>query len=544
MAHRQNMREIIRKENDISLAQKEYRDRANQQCISNGNKVRRLRLWEKLALSDRELASLNDSIDSATCKYHKLASERYVKTLENLVNKQKGIDKAIKSVPIELDHLHTQIIRLEQTRNKLEKNAVSDDQYANDLKRANTIVRLLENRLYGARHKENHLKMNIIRMQYLIRALCVDRIKFDKLWLKIVDRLVVDKKMLLDMTDQSVIAFEKGAELRKRIEYATKNSLLMKNDQIDEMTAILRSLHMDRIRDKFFSNKMHRIEIRQLDAREVERRNAFKQYHTDTHHAYEITLNQVKLKAGQSTVDSIEGLFANQKREYFSLFCYLNDLQTRVMQMSAILLQVKAQADEGKVSQIPTKQRKKSKLILESTFNHAKMANLENEAKLTTLNESLDRYHQLLTELVGTINCEPKNPYLINELDNDAVHAHNVRAFSSEIEQRLRHVISYVYYLDWRKREPESHGAKAVQGIDVINYVLNESPQVSIIHQCAECAMDAESSTHEVQKPLDASAIRETMLLKAVSPEIAYRMHNISQCDLPASRSLLAKSVQ
>lgn len=55
--------------------------------------------------------------------------------------------------------------------------------------------------------------------------------------------------------------------------------------------------------------------------------------------------------------------------------------------------------------------------------------------------------------------------------------------------------------------------------------------------------MDAEGSGHEAQTPLDVAVVRETMLKKALMPEIAYRMHNISQCDLPASRSLLAKSL-
>lgn len=538
------MKTILKKENEISLAQKQYRDKANKQYISNENKVKRQGLWKKLALSDRELTLLNDSVEAATCKYHRIAADKYIKTLENLVSDHKSIEKATKSVNIELNHLQTQIIRLEQARNKLEKDAVSDDQYAMDLKRANTVVRILENRLYGARHKENYFKVNIIRLQYLIRALCVDRIKFNKLWVKIVDRLALDKKMLRDMTDQAVIAFEKGSEFRKRIDMVTKNAMMVKNDQIDEMTAILRSLHMDRITETFFGNKMHRIEMKPLDAKEVRRRSAFRQYHNDTQIAYEMTLNEVKSKAGRTKVDVILEEFAKQKREYFAQFCYLNDLQMRVMQMNAILMKVKIQANEGKSKQVPIKQRKKAKLLRESTFNHAKMDNQEKAMELTTLNESMDRYRRELTNLVETMHCEPKNPYLIKELENDVVQDHNIRAFLSEIEQHLRQIISFVYYLEWKKTELAPQTSKVVQGIDVINYHLNEFAQDPMIHQCAECAMDAEASGHDAQVPLDIAVIREAMLVKALTPELAYRMHNISQCDLPASRALLAKSMQ
>lgn len=543
---RTNTKKKKEKENEISIAQNKYRTTANESDISNEDKVKRQGLWKKLVHLERELTLLGDCVEAANCRYHRSVADKFMKRLENLVHDSKSIERATQSINIELDHLKAQILRVENARGKLEKNAISDDQYVIDLKRANKIATILENRLYTARHRENHFKVNVIRLQYLIGALCIDRIKFNKLWLKIVDRLTLDKKMLIDMTDQAVIAFERGAEFRKRIDIATKNALLAKHEQIDEMTAILRSLYIDKANEKFFRNKMHRIELRQLDAMEMKRRNKFKRHHTNTKNAYECILNKVESKAGQTEIDAIIEEFAKQRREYFAQFCYLNDLLTYVMQMNAIVMDVKQQVVENKSKQIPEKQKKKSKLLLESTYNHAKLENQEKEYKLTTLNELLKRYLKLLTALVDKMKLEPKSAYLISGIENDAVHEHNLRAFLSEMEQRLRQIIGYVYYLDWPKDQDiaELQSSKIVHYIDVINYRLNETVPERLVHQCAECAMDAEVGTHEPQVPLDIADIREEMLEKAITAEIAYRVHNLSQCDLPASRALLAKSMQ
>lgn len=535
------MEAIIVKEDDISRVQRKYCDLANYQNLSNRDKMRRKGLAKKLQLSDGELNSLNDTLTAAGCRYHRIASDGYIKALESLVSDQKSVDKQIRSLRLEVEHLCSQIIRLEQSRSKLEKIAISDNQYGFNLKQASITVKLLENLLLVAQQKENRFKQDNVKLQKLIRDLCGDRIQFNKLWMKVVDCLCLDKKMLLDMTDQAVLAFEKGTEYRKRTDFISKNASVLRNDQIDEMTAILRSLHMDQINEKFFGNKMHHIQMRQLDDNEVMRRNAFRRYHNETHHANEITLNQVKLKSGQINVDTIVAKFVEQKREYFSLFCYLNNLQLRVMQMTALLARVRARAEEGKTNQVPIKQKNKAKMVLEGSLARAKTENQKAESELVALNEALDRYYYELTKIVDSLNCDRTHASLVKGFENDKVHVHNIGTFLTMVEHRLKRIMGFVFYLEMNKSDRQK---RAVQDVDVINYLLNEPEHEPIVHQCAECAMEAEASGHDAQTPLDMVAIREAMMVKALTPEIAYRMHNISQCELPKSRALLAKSMQ
>lgn len=281
--------------------------------------------------------------------------------------------------------------------------------------------------------------------------------------------------------------------------------------------------------------------MKQLDAKEEGRRNAFRKFHNDTQTAYEVTLNQVKLKVGQTKVDAIVEEFAKQKREYFSIFCYLNNLQLRVMQMSAVLTRVKKQANEGKTNQVPVKKKKKAKMVIEASLARAKTENQEVEAELHALNTSLGRHYHELTTIVETLECDRSNVSLVKGFENDEAHVHNVGTFLSMVEHRLKKIMGFVFYLELN--EP-NRNKRTMQDVDVINYHLNEPEHEPIIHQCAECAMDAETSGHESQVPLDIAAIREAMMVKALTPEIAYRMHNISQCELPKSRALLAKSMQ
>lgn len=532
---------IVVKENDISRSQRKYCEHANHQILSNNDRLKGLGLAKKLQLSDVQQNVLNDSVIAAACRYHRIAAEKFVKTLQSYVSEQKSIDVAIRSLKLDVDHLNSQIIRLEQLRTKLEKNAISDNQFVYNLTQANTNVKLLENRLLVAQQKENHFKQENVKLLQVIRNLCDERIKFNDLWAKVVNRLLLDKRMLIDMTDQAVLAFEKGTEYRKRMDFIAKSALLAKNDHIEEMSTILRSLHLDTIRENFFVNKMHRIPMKQLNEKEVERRTAFRRFLTRTQNAYEITLNEVRIKSSQTKIDAIVAEFAKQKREYFSEFCYLNDLQFRVMQMHTILTKVKRQANEGVANQVPLKQKKKAKMVLEASVARAKVENQESESELRALNESLERYYHVLSTIVEHLKCDRTNLSLPKDFKNDEVHMHNVGTFLSLVEHRLKQIMSFVFYLELNSRDSTS---MVINDVDVINHLLNELEIEPIVHECAECAMEAEATGHEAQTPLDVTAIRDAMMVKALTPEMAYRMHNISQCELPRCRALLAKSIQ
>lgn len=535
------MKTVIRNELAISASQQKYRTRANQHNVSNEDKTKILGLLKKLAFSNDELDALNINVSNANCKYHRSASEKFIKKLEEIVHKRKNMCKTITLADIEVGHLRQQILRVENALSELQKKAVSDDQYAMNLKRASIIVAILENRLYVAQHRENYFKTNVTRLQYVIRALCIDRYKFNALWVKIVQRLVLDRKMLTDMTDQAVIAFEKGAEYRKRIDVISKNASIAKWDHIGEMNLLIRLLHMDECNKKFLSNKMNVIQMNDLARQEVNRRNRFKRLYDDAQLDFDTNMNNVKLKAGHNDMESIIGVYMKHNREYFSQFCYLNDLYTRVMCINVDLQSIERNVEQAKHDQVPLAKKHKTKMVMESQLQHTRMENRECQKKLTGITESMDNYHQQLTDLAGTLHC--KLTHVAEDFENDAVYDHNIALFFSELDRRLKQVIAFVYLLDDQMQE-EKPMPKLVHYVDVVDYHLNEIFGEPIVSQCAECAMDAEGTSQELEEPHNALAVREATIAKAMSPEMSYRMHNISQCELPSSRALLSRSMQ
>lgn len=541
------MKSVVLNENQISGSQKKFRNIANLPYISNESKSKRHGQCKKITLAHRELNALSKNVAVATGEYQMKLSQKYFKKLEEYVSKQKRIDETTRSMGIEVQNLKSQICRVDGKTNKLKENAVPDYQHGEHIKHARHVVIKLENRLYFARQKENHIKHNNIRFQLLIRNMCIERIQFKKLWVKIVNCLHMNRKMLVAMTDQAVIAFEKGVEYRTRINHATMNASIMKNDQINEISALMRSLRLDRIRIKFVGNKSHRIKMRQLEANEVKRRNESKNYHSKARDAHKMTMDKVQMKSGQSTVDAMITRFEKQKREYVSQFSYMNNLHGHVMQLNAILKNVGKSVREAHVKSMLRKQKSDDRVIrrFDDTLQWLKIENQRKENELIEVNDSVKRHLKELTGLVNTLQCRRiERTSLIKDFENDAVHLHNVPIFLSMIEQRFKEIISFVYYVEWRESDYELPSSKVVQGVDVVNYHLNQETVESIVHECAECAMDAEATGQETQVPLDAATIREELMTKAMTPEMAYRMHNISQCNLPASRSLFAKSLQ
>lgn len=541
------MKSVVLKENGISNAQKRYRDIARRQYISNGRKGQILGLHKKLVFSDRELRALCQSVALASSGYQTRAAQEYFQRLKACLSAQKRIDKSTKAMKIDVKHLKSQISRVDATEEKLKKIAVSDFKHGEHVMHFRSVVIRLENHLNCERQKENNAKFENGRLQILIRDMCIERIQFNQLWAKIVDGLCMNKKTLVTMTDLAVVAFGKGVEYRKRMNIASKHASMVRDGQINGMSLIMRALRMDKKTYKFVGNKMQRITLKKLDAAEAKRRDESKNHHNKIRDAYKSTIDRVKMKSGQPNVDAIIAKFETYKREHCSQFSYMNHLHGLVMQMNAILIKLETSTREARTKSILRKQKSNDKVVrwYDDTRKQVELENHQKESELKELNATMGRHYQELGSLVDALQCDDiLGRSLDKGFENDAVHSHNVAEFLTMMEQCLKEIISFVYYLEWRKSDYELPCEKVVQGVDVVNYHLNESAPQAMVHECPECAMDVEVSGQEDQVPLDVPTIRELMISKAMSPEMAYRMHNTSQCNLMASRSLLAKSLR
>lgn len=534
------MKAAINTENEVSRTQKEYRDLANLQTISNADQIRRRGLFKTLNLTKDEKHNLSINFSAASSKCHTVNYERDVKRIQKNVANGESIMKMSNKFKSEINHLKMQINRIDAAQSKQEKSAVSDNQYSFNVKQAKITVKLLNDRLYEMRCKENVLMKYNSKLQEIVRNLTCDRVAFNKLWKNTIHRLGLDKKMLVDMVDQAVYAFEKGTEFCKRIEFISKQAIMSKHMHIDEMSYILQWLELDKRTHYFFGNKLNKIQSKTLDSKEIKRRNNFKNEHQQHIQSYQKIMDTVKQFSGETSINRMLEQFRRRKSEYFSYYCYLNDLNKYILYLNKVLHMVNQHIQVVQSTDRHHKTKLNEENLLNARLNENKFAYQRKLSDLNTIENDLMNYYSQFDLLIEILKCENIEKYLVKEFENETVMFHNIKEFMGIIEKRIKEIISWVYYVDRMDNQLKSH---IVQDTEVINYRLNEEAILSLVYQCPECAEAEDTTGHESQEPMNPDEIRKNVKSKTVSPEMQYRMHSISQCDLPVSRALLAKTL-
>lgn len=531
---------IRSKENELSRVQKIYRDFANAKSLTFKDKNERDRINKKIQLTSTELDTLNIRLSVAQNKVHQKHSDDCMNKLAANIIDMERLTNAILSGQSDVNHLKSQIGRVEAEQRKLDRHAIADNQYADKLLHTRKTVDMLERQLNTSRQKENKIKINNSQLQKMASELTNDRYQFNRLWKSIIHRLNFDKKMLIDMVDQVVMAFDNGTEICKRIDFIRKKATFDKRTQIDEMTELVRFTESDERAQHFFQNKANKICSKELDQKETTRRNNFKNYHKEIMETYKKTIGDINRFSAESKLDAIIAKFKKHKREYFSYCMYLNNINHNITHLGQTIdkLQNDIQSAESSIEHHRYQNRQdievpKSILLEKCSVNRRKDEQF-NEAQL-----ELQKYFHKIDLIFTTLKCNDTS--LVKEFENETANSRNFDVYLAAIDNRLKQIISFVYYHE-RKTKIYSNEL-TIKDVEVLNCRINDEPIPSIVHQCAECAEAEDTGNPDIELPLATDALRKKIIKKLMEPEIQFRMHSIDQCQKPVSRALLAKSL-
>lgn len=523
---------------ELSRTQKNYRDLANTQIISNKDEIKRRGLQRNLDFARHELDDLNTDIKVALNKNHVSRHESHMQQLEKHVNKQEEIDEKTRMLQLEIRHLETQIKRVDQEKTALSKQSYSDTEYTMRIRKARKLVELLENRLDISKRREGTLAQTNTKLQTMIDELTFDRSVFNTLWIATVNRLYQDKKMLVDMIDQAVLAFNNGTEMCRRIDFILKRAANEKRSNVNEMTDLIRRLHLDERKQMFFQNKGQMIKIQDLDAKERKRRDLVMSELREKKDLYQNRLGDVKRICEEANINAVIEKFKKHKREFFSHFTYLNEINYYVNAMNDLLNQTDTKVRTASTTTETEQQKNKNLDILKNQLNDEKYSNQQLKNKLDEFNEEIGAYFEQVGSIYESLKCDGDEQLI---LDEKPVGPLNFDKYLSVIEARLKKIISFVYTVE-REDEEKSVEDYVVRDVEIARKMSDITESVdSIEHQCPECAEAEDFNAQDIEKPMESKEIREKVKEKALMPEMQYRMHSISKCQLPVSRALLSK---
>lgn len=534
-------------EKELTRLQGIYRNYANNKFAVREDKNQTNNLLKNLEQAKRERRDVRTQLAVATGSVHCIETENQMATIELHVSAQESIQHQIEDMKTQVSHIRMQLKRLDAARFELSKIATTDLQFELTMLRMRKTREMLENRL-DVRKKQECAQVAVNnKLRAYIDHMLFDRALFNKFWQKMILELSFDKKFLIDMVDRAVLAFNQGTDLCNHLDVLMEKSDRDKKTHITEMLDIIRKLDADSKQSTFLRVKGQTRVLNDLEPREYKRREKFRQEHATRTKFYKLIIDKVVQYLGVRDIKAAIDKFNKSDNEYFAHFNYMNNLNHQVEFLNECLNRIYNNIDG-------LREYNHNKELLQVQTIETLDAELEAKKKLTLEIsvddlQSADRlatYMHTINDLFATLKCDRTSLDVIL-CDQTKTTTHNVNQYLSLLESRLNEVLNYVYYAERNpdKKIASAKGIKYVRSASRLHTEPTLQEDIVLAQQCAECAEgEVNRYDEEIVYPMEKDEVLAKVRVKTESPEIQYRLHNLSKCRLPRCRILTNKRYQ
>lgn len=532
------------RELEISKFQKKYRDQANIQSISNGQKDKRQKLEKHIERLAREIENLNKTLTVVQSKVNRQRTDKFIQHLEEVVIDIKRHNKLIYCAKMTVHQLKGQIIRADCDHVRCERQSISDHEYAAKLAKARKTVTILETQLDAGRKKENKLKGHNSQLLIVIRDAIIGRAIFNRMWTSMVDRLNFDRKMVISMVDRVLLAYSFGKQICYQIDLVRKKEKNEKEALIGKMGDVMKAMEQDAIAVSFFQQKARVIPYKDLDGKETVRRAQFKQIHATKTAQSKKARSDINQFVNEHRTKAVIEKYIRNKRQYFAYCLYLNDIENKITCNSKSLADMQQNIDGGRRDAETLSQKLNRIEKLKSRLLDEQYEAQQREQQLAAADKILLDSFEKINSIFRALECDVNSIGLVIDFENDRANETNYTTYLSAMDARIKQIISFVYHCErdetdeWWKDD-----SMTVKDVEVSNCNTIDSPHKVIVPQCAECAEAEDLARPDIDKPLDRNEIREFIRTTLPKTDLHNRVHHIEKCPRPSSRALLAKLV-
>ena len=555
-------------ETRISQLQREYRKAAGVSVATvNSNMLKRLKGDTKRKNLDfhlKQLAAERDLLDKrifvAYGKDHEENQEKIVNKMQIQVKNLEEMRFKISGLKTDVTHLQSQLDRLDDEQIELSTKHESEDQFHEYLRKSRIQLQNFESRLENMQHREGIAIAKNERLRSLIENMLSDRCKFNAFWRKYIASLSSNKKFLLDMIERAILAFNQGEDLCFKLDSLRFHSTREKKKDVDLMLKKKRKQDSNRNMTDFLGGKGKKRDILPLEKRELERRSELKRTYNQNLNFYKELIEKIQKLAGVDGIVQSLQKYELQNNAFFSSFTYLMEINSQIEFTRNSLKDVNDDyyaSNSRNLKQLAHSENhaillnQNLKMIIENTLviksNRHKYDN-EIIGFFKTINEFLVSscsilwiFNILSSWLLQTLTkCDLSFKSILGDTKPTVFNLHK---YLAALEQRMNNVVAVVY-CDQRLKMQTKQIADDQLIVKNVQRNLNHPVAIKdivLMQQCAECAEgeDVNRYDEETIYPLKFDAIKEKVCQKVQTPEMLYRLHNISQCRLPRSRTIV-----
>lgn len=406
------------------------------------------------------------------------------------------------------------------------------------MQKANRQLEIYEGRVQTSRQHECLLITENYKLRCLIESMLCDRAVFNSYWSKIVNKLKNRRKFLLDMIERSNQAFNQGADFLDSIEKLQSRRSADRDFHISQMVNMERQIDANQIMNMFLGGKGKKRVMAPLETREVRRRDNFKHDYNERLSLYTGIIENIKKFTGIPDIQKSTDYYLREENDGFQFYTYLNEMNHQIDFLSnnyfKLSTEILASQDYN---------TRKLKFFNERIDSLSKQFRDEIN-KTLQLKDDRDRHENEIAKYLDTImdilkvlNCDLSS---VQKLlgNHKKVTVFNVSDFFSLLEQRINEVLAHVYCGQRKSVDLLYDDSNLI--VRSLKRVDEEPVKIEDIittQQCAECAEGEDVNRYDdkIVYPLDHETIKANMRKKVEAPQMAYRLHNLSKCNLPRS---------
>ncbi|KOC64933.1 Coiled-coil domain-containing protein 63 [Habropoda laboriosa] len=527
---------------ELSRLKRQYRIMENDRavCVEDA----KLQLRNQTNMIDRleyEKSELVLRIRTATSKTFARKDEKMEEKLSCVLTLRTKFDDSIKREKQEISELDDEIRKLSKDITGLKMKVRSDVQLKELSLRKEKMIYMLENRLEVATKRFNHAIAQNAKLRKEIEDLIKDRAQFMTLWNKFMSQLDTGKQIINDLIEQATIAFNQRDEELNKFQALRERGLRDLKTHVSEMCELQRTMDNEMKLQEFLGVKGQYRETADLNAKRAAERKTRMEEKQEKLSSYKNILQMIKEFTGEHEIDKLTAHFRKQEEENFALFSYVNelndeldDLQSRMVQLTAAIEEAQAVNEQSSQQQAETLEKLKKELEEQTTLADAA------EESLAQCDDVLEKLLKGIDSLFKAIRCD-NSPILQLLGDNEQITRSNVMLYLGIIEKRITQMFHKVYWLD---RATKSQQLR----LDEEKRPRLRVPPVEYIAPTQPCALCVEKEELQIvseglEQPLTRDEATKK-LQQRLEEDYSDLLHNISGCHLPAARKIIQKRYQ
>lgn len=531
-----------------NFVSKKLQDKKLSQIWIESGRTRRIRIMEA------ELIELDTKIAVASGRTHMKDRENNFKAITRHIKEMEEMDVEIKKAKLEIGHLKSQFVRLQQKKDELSRETESEgkihalfgsiwsfpitDQFTIHFRKANRQLEIYENRVEVSRQHECLLTAENRKLRELIKDMLFDRAVFNFYWSKTVKNLKDRRKFLLDMIERTNQAFNQGADFLDNVKKLQSRRMVDRELHVSEMVNMERQIDANHIMNMFLGGKGKKREMAPLEPREVRRRDVFKEDYTNRLNLYNSIIEKIKEFTGIPEIKQSMDHYMRQENDGFQFFRYLNEMNFQIEYLSNNCSKLSSKIftsrnyNESKLKHFDQRIEE-----LHKKFSDEINETLKLKDDRDKFEQQIEKYFDTIMEILKILNCDLSSVQM-HLGDHKKVTVFNMKEFFSLLECRTNEVLAYVYCDQRKNVDILTDDAKlVVKSVKRKQELPVKIEDIITTQQCAECAEGADVNRYDDQivYPLDHDTIKAIMRKKVETPEMAFRLHNLSKCNLPRS---------